>query len=106
MQYRDLVRKAIWSAIYLLFILAPLFALLAGNLPPARNFGTEFSVALGSSGLAMMGLHFGLTARFRHVTGPWGGDVICQFHRSISLMAVRLVVAHPPCLIAVGLPLL
>ena len=29
MQYRDLVRKAIWSAIYLLFILAPLFALLS-----------------------------------------------------------------------------
>ena len=72
MPYRDLVRKAIWSVIYLLFILAPLFALLAGNLPPARNFATEFSVALGYSGLAMMGLQFGLTARFRHVTEPWG----------------------------------
>jgi predicted ferric reductase len=104
MQYRDLVRKAIWSAIYLLFILAPLFALLAGNLPPARNFGTEFSVALGYSGLAMMGLQFGLTARFRHVTEPWGEDVIYHFHRRISLMAVGLVVAHPLILIAVGSP--
>ncbi|KAA1012926.1 oxidoreductase [Paraburkholderia panacisoli] len=104
MQYRDLVRKAIWSAIYLLFILAPLFALLAGNLPPARNFGTEFSVALGYSGLAMMGLQFGLTARFRHVTEPWGEDVIYHFHRRISLMAVGLVVAHPLILIAIGSP--
>ena len=39
MQFRDLVRKAVWSAIYLLFILAPLFALLAGKLPPARRIG-------------------------------------------------------------------
>jgi predicted ferric reductase len=104
MQYRDLVRKAVWSAIYLLFILAPLFALLAGNLSPARNFATEFSVALGYSGLAMMGLQFGLTARFRHVTEPWGEDVIYHFHRRISLMAVGLVVAHPLILIAIGSP--
>jgi predicted ferric reductase len=104
MQYRDLVRKAIWSIIYLLFILAPLFALLAGNLPPARNFATEFSVALGYSGLAMMGLQFGLTARFRHVTEPWGEDVIYHFHRRISLMAVGLVVAHPLILIAIRSP--
>ncbi|MFM0717041.1 ferric reductase-like transmembrane domain-containing protein [Paraburkholderia strydomiana] len=104
MQYRDLVRKAIWSAVYLLFILAPLFALLAGNLPPARNFATEFSVALGYSGLAMMGLQFGLTARFRHVTEPWGEDVIYHFHRRISLMAVGLVVAHPLILIAIRSP--
>jgi predicted ferric reductase len=104
MQHRDLLRKAVWSAIYLLFILAPLFALLAGNLPPARNFGTEFSVALGYSGLAMMGLQFGLTARFRHVTEPWGEDVIYHFHRRISLMAVGLVVAHPLILIAIRSP--
>src|SRR6516225_7062485 len=101
MQYRDLVRKAIWSATYLLFILAPLFALLTGKLPPARNFGTEFSVALGYSGLAMMGLQFGLTARFRHVTEPWGEDVIYHFHRRVSLLAVGLVVTHPLILIAI-----
>src|ERR1700685_3256518 len=101
MQRRDLVRKAIWSAICLLFILAPLFALLAGNLPPARNFGTEFSVALGYSGLAIMGLQFGLTARFRYVTEPWGEDVIYHFHRRISLIAVGLVVVHPLILMAI-----
>jgi predicted ferric reductase len=90
-----------WLVVYLLFILAPLFALLTGSHPPARNFWTEFSVALGYSGLAMMGLQFGLTARFRYVTEPWGEDVIYHFHRQISLMAVGLVVAHPVILIAV-----
>ena len=102
MPLRDLVRKAVWSGIYLLFILAPLLALLTGTLPPTRDFWTEFSVALGYSGLAMMGLQFGLTARFRHVTDPWGEDVIYHFHRRISLIAVGLVVVHPLILIAAG----
>src|SRR6478672_2489256 len=56
------VRGAVWLILYLLFILAPLFALLAGTLPPTRDFWTEFSVAIGYAGLAMMGLQFGLTA--------------------------------------------
>ena len=43
----------------------------------------------------MMGLQFGLTARFRYVTEPWGEDVIYHFHRQISLIAVGLVIAHP-----------
>jgi predicted ferric reductase len=88
-------RGAVWLIVYLLFILAPLFALLGGSLPPARDFWTEFSVAIGYSGLAMMGLQFGLTARFGYVTEPWGEDVIYHFHRQISLLAVSLVIAHP-----------
>src|SRR6476659_6743975 len=92
---RFTVRGTIWIAVYLFFILAPLFALLTGSLPPTRSFWTEFSIAIGYSGLAMMGLQFGLTARFRHVTDPWGEDVIYHFHRRVSLIAVALVVAHP-----------
>jgi predicted ferric reductase len=92
---------AVWIAIYLFFILAPLFALILSASPPARDFWTEFSVALGYAGLATMGLQFGLTARFRYVTEPWGEDVIYHFHRQISLVAVGLVVAHPLILFAV-----
>ena len=89
------LRGFVWLTVYLFFVLAPLFALLLGSHPPARVFWTEFSVAIGYSGLAMMGLQFGLTARFRYVTEPWGEDVIYHFHRQISLIAVALVVAHP-----------
>src|SRR5271156_2350490 len=94
-------RSIVWMVIYLLFILAPLFALLTRSLPPPRDFWGEFAVAVGYSGLAMMGLQFGLTARFRYVTEPWGEDVIYHFHRQISLIAVALVVAHPIILVAV-----
>ena len=88
------LRGTVWLVVYLLFVLAPLFALLLGTMPPARDFWTEFAVAIGYSGLAMMGLQFGLTARFRYVTAPWGEDVIYHFHRQISQIAVGLVVAH------------
>src|SRR5258708_39397478 len=101
MQLLCSLRGAVWILVYLLFILAPLFALLAGSHAPTRGFWTEFSVALGYSGLAMMGLQFGLTARFRYITGLWGEDVIYHFHRQISLVAVGLVVAHPLILVAV-----
>src|SRR5258708_11332947 len=101
MQLLCSLRGAVWIIVYLLFILAPLFALLTGSHPPTRDFWTEFSVALGYSGLAMMGLQFGLTARFRYVTEPWGEDVIYHFHRQISLVAVGLVVAHPVILVVV-----
>src|ERR1044072_708070 len=89
------IRGVVWVICYLLFILAPLFALLLGTWPAPRDFWTEVSVALGYAGLAMMGLQFGLTARFRYVTDPWGEDVIYHFHRQISLVAVALVVVHP-----------
>jgi predicted ferric reductase len=101
MQLLYSLRGAVWILVYLLFILAPLFALLAGSHPPMRDFWTEFSVALGYSGLAMMGLQFGLTARFRYVTEPWGEDVIYHFHRQISLVALGLVIAHPVILVIV-----
>jgi predicted ferric reductase len=101
MQLLYSLRGAVWILVYLLFILAPLFALLAGSHPPTRDFWTEFSVALGYSGLAMMGLQFGLTARFRYVTEPWGEDVIYHFHRQISLIAVGLVITHPLILVVV-----
>jgi len=100
MRLRDAIRGIIWIAVYLLFILAPLFVLLVGVLPSARGFWTEFAVALGYSGLAMMGLQLGLTARFRYVTEPWGEDVIYHFHRQISLIALGLIVTHAVILTA------
>ena len=95
------LRGAVWIIVYLVLVLAPLLALLLGSHPPARDFWTEFAVAIGYSGLGMMGLQFGLTARFRFVTEPWGEDVIYHFHRQISLVAVGLVVAHPLILLSV-----
>jgi predicted ferric reductase len=88
-------RRAVWLTVYLLFVLGPVLALLMGDHPPARDFWTEFSSAIAYVGLAIMGLQFGLTARFRYVTEPWGEDVIYHFHRLLSLLALALVITHP-----------
>ena len=78
-----------------------MFALLTGSFAPTpRDFWGEFAVAIGYSGLAMMGLQFGLTARFQYVTEPWGEDVIYHFHRRISLVAIALVILHVVILFA------
>src|SRR5262249_42918886 len=58
--------------------------------------------SIAHAGLAMMGLQFGLTARFRYVTEPWGEDVIYHFHRLLSLVALWLVIAHPIILFIVN----
>ncbi|TKI06116.1 ferredoxin reductase family protein [Martelella alba] len=95
------LRNIVWLMTYIFFIFAPLFALLFGTLPPARDVWTELSIALGYAGLAMMGLQFGLTARFRWVTQPWGEDIIYHFHRQLSYIALALILAHPLLLFVV-----
>ena len=97
----SIVRGAVWLGIYLFFVLGPLLAMLLGDLPRPRDFWIELSAALGYAGLALMGLQFGMTARFRFVTAPWGEDVIYHFHRNISLVALALVIAHPVMIFAV-----
>jgi predicted ferric reductase len=79
--------------VYLLVVLLPLFALLAGP-APGRGFAWDFSMALGYAGLAMLGVQFALTARFRRATAPFGIDIVYYFHRYLAVCALGIVVAH------------
>ncbi len=90
-----LVRGVFWVMVFLVLTLAPLLILFIDPIPEGRGFWIEFSVALAFIGLAMLGLQFGVTARFRHITSAWGIDIIYHFHRQISLIAAALIVAHP-----------
>jgi predicted ferric reductase len=89
------VVAAFWIGIYLLITLLPLLILLFYAPPEGRGFWTEFSVALGFIGLAMMALQFALTSRINHIEASYGVDIILQFHRYISLVAFNLIVIHP-----------
>lgn len=87
---------AFWIAIYLAIALLPLFILVL--YPPTadgRSFWTEFSVALGFTGLAMLALQFALTARINRIEASYGIDIILQFHRYISLAAFAIILIHP-----------
>lgn len=83
-----------WLSSYLALVLAPLFVLLIGPVPPGSGFWWDFSMALGFAGMAMMGVQFFLTARFRRATAPFGIDIIYFFHRYLALMAFALIILH------------
>ena len=90
-----LIYAVFWILVYLTLALAPLFVLMVSGTRPGRGFWTEFSVAIGFAGLAMIGLQFLLTARYRALTTPYGIDVVYHFHRQISIIAFVLILAHP-----------
>ncbi len=83
-----------WIAVYLLLALGPLLLLLAGGRPPGLGFWWDLSVALGFAGMAMMGVQFLLTARFKRASAPFGIDILYYFHRYLALLAFAFVVAH------------
>ncbi|MEZ5220522.1 MAG: ferric reductase-like transmembrane domain-containing protein [Ilumatobacteraceae bacterium] len=94
-----------WIALYLAAVIAPLVFAVAHDAPPARGFVHDLSIALGFVGLAMLGLQFAVTARIRRVAAPYGIDVVIQFHRQISYVAVLFVLAHPALLVFTDAPM-
>ncbi|HVR34375.1 MAG TPA: ferric reductase-like transmembrane domain-containing protein [Methylomirabilota bacterium] len=83
-----------WGLLYLFLASLPLLVLLIGPTPKGGGLWWDFSMALGFSGLAMMGLQFVLTARFRGATAPFGMDIIYYFHRWAAIGGMALLVAH------------
>jgi predicted ferric reductase len=93
-----IVVAALWIVAYLLLSLLPLLVLLLYPTPSGRGFWIEFSAALGFIGLAMMALQFVITARVNRIETSYGIDILLQFHRYTSLMALLMVLAHPAIL--------
>jgi predicted ferric reductase len=91
----NLAVRAVYSVLaYLGVVVAPLVFATIGASDPDRGFWTNFSVALGFVGLAMMGLEFVLVARFRSVAAPFGQDALLQFHRQIGYVGLGFVLVH------------
>src|SRR5262245_7324132 len=79
---------------YLVVVIAPLVFAAIGASRPYHGFWTNFSVALGFVGLAMMGLEFALVARFDAMAAPFGQDALLQFHRQIGYVGLGFVLLH------------
>jgi predicted ferric reductase len=88
------VRAAFWVIAYLGVVLSPLVFAAIGANHPEHGFWTNFSVALGFVGLAMMGLEFALVARFKPVAAPFGQDALLQFHRQIGFVGLGFILIH------------
>lgn len=83
-----------WFSGYLALVLAPLLVLLIGPMPPGLGFWLDFSMALGFAGIAVMGVQFLLSARFRRASAPFGIDIIYYFHRYMAVFALALIFLH------------
>ncbi len=95
-----LPQAALWLTVYLALAAAPLLLAYVGPLPAPRSFWVELSVGFGFVGLAMLGLQFVLTGRFRRVARTLGPDAMLQFHRQIGLIAFVFILIHPLILFA------
>ena len=101
LMHSPIVVAALWIMGYLLLSLLPLLVLLLYPSPSGRGFWIEFSVALGFIGLAMMALQFVITARVNRIDSSYGIDILLQFHRYTSVVALLMVLAHPAILFIV-----
>jgi len=91
---RAVVRGIAWLGILIGICVAPLaFALISTN-RPGLGFWTDFSVALGFVGLALMGIDFALVARVKTVAEPFGTDALVDFHRQIGYAGLAFVLIH------------
>ena len=88
------VRAVFWVIAYLGAVLSPLVFAAIGGSQPDHGFWTNFSVALGFVGLAMMGLEFAMVARIRPLAAPFGQDALLQFHRQIGYVGLAFILVH------------
>jgi predicted ferric reductase len=101
LMHSPIVVAALWIVGYLLLTLLPLLVLLLYPTPSGRGFWIEFSVALGFIGLAMMALQFVIAARVNRIDSSYGIDILLQFHRYTSVVALLMVLVHPAILFIV-----
>lgn len=90
----SVVRGMAWIAIFVGVCVAPLVFAVVGASQPGQGFWTDFSVALGFVGLALMGIEFALVARVRAIAEPFGTDAVIDFHRYIGTTGLVFVLVH------------
>lgn len=89
-----MIRALAWLSLYLGLVLLPPALLVAVEPPRSGGLAWDFAMVLGYSALAMFGLQFVLTARFKRATAPFGIDWIYALHRWLAIAALLFVVLH------------
>jgi len=91
---RDRRSAVLWAGGYIMVVALPLLVLLVPPRAPGLGFWWDLSMGLGFAGLAVMGAQFGLTARFRRASAPFGIDILYYFHRWVAVGGTLLVLGH------------
>lgn len=83
-----------WLVVTLPMIAAPVFIIFIPPRASGSGFWWDLAIALGFAGVAIFGMQFLLTARFKKVTAPFGIDIIYLFHRYLAILGLILIAAH------------
>lgn len=87
-------RAIAWIIAGLVALALPFVVLLSGERIEGRNVLWDFAMGLGFGALALGGVQFALTARFRPLTHPFGADIVYLFHRYLAIGAVLVMLGH------------
>jgi predicted ferric reductase len=89
-----------WLALYVTLVALPFLALAIGTIPTGVSRRWDFAIAVGYGAVALFGMQFLLTARFKLPAAPFGIDLIYYFHCYLAIVAVALVLIHVVALFA------
>ncbi len=90
---RRRLTAVLWIGVAVVLCVAPLAVTWIAPARPSA-FVWSFALALGSGGLALAGLQFLLTGRFRRATAPFGIDLVYRLHRWSAVAALALLTGH------------
>lgn len=93
-RFRQLESAWFWIGVYLALVAAPLAVLSWPPTPRGAGFAWDFALAIGYAAMAMLGVQFVLTARFKRATAPFGIDIVYYFHRYLAVVAFALILVH------------
>lgn len=88
------LRQIAWIAAIPAVLALPFVVLLRGERVEGNGFLFDLSMGFGFGALAVAGLQFALTARFRRLSHPFGIDIVYVFHRYMAIGALGLMLAH------------
>lgn len=91
---RSILPATVWVTAMFVAAALPFVVLMTGERVPTGDFLWNLSKGLGFGALAMAGLQFVLTARFRRMTHPFGIDIVYLFHRYLAIGALALMLGH------------
>lgn len=95
------VRTVLWVGLYVFIVISPLLLAVLMDSAPSRSWVTEFSVALGFIALMIFFLQFVLIARWKSIP-QLGMDLLIQYHKQMTFVALVFVLAHPILLFIEG----
>jgi predicted ferric reductase len=87
-----------WVGIYFILAVIPMIIALVDP-PGTRPVWVEFGVGLGFTGLSIMALQFLCSGRIKRIAPEFGTDNILHYHRTLGIIGVTVILAHPAVLI-------